>query len=851
MFPSSFVLDYIFCIGVITLAKKPHALGRLLSILRGSIGETTPITPSTLGTDTEQSISSRERDTLIARIVTATQGPVRQNGNAYSKYIQPMARQIAAKRLDAKAIEALAPEVKTAKEIVIPSILSPSDMRDGQIAITSTSPLVTKDENKRVTELLEAHFNGTMKLSTKLPNWIHEGLYGAGAMPILVLPVTEIDTIINDPTAILSKTKMYNGSEALGSGLVDGLGDVIARIESATILGIGDQKNSSSIGTDRISLEALQPAFEAAVETYLKEITTPKKDVVHSYDRGKLKTAEVTSKIQQFAVGVLEQLNIVDNSDVLKIDKAKKVTKSAEMTQRMVNVYKTATLITVNPETKKSVDDPIVIELPPECVIPIFTPGTPSDHIGYFILLDEFGNPLRVTDEGPAIDLNDNRQGTPAALYKSFGFDDNNALKGTRATNEQTILMSSAYQTIVEAHLKARLKNSGLSNIYIGATSSIYRCMFARYLSQRKTKMLFVPRDLMSYLCFRYNEDGTGRSKIEDIKFILSLKITILICRVMTSMNSAINRKKININFTEQMGDPIQYMQMVEKEVIDKGMTNFTYDPVEITRTIAQRALTVVPKGIPGIENFEVSTEPNQSNDIKPDDGLMDDLNNMMILGLDVPPSAYNQLNENEFSRSVATNNLFFSRRIAAYQVPVCEHVARHVQIYTQMSQPLKEAICKILSAGAPNKNAPKEESGTTDHKYTIEEKFIDIIKNIKATLPAPNLAPNKTEFEELNVIIGSITTALGALFDNDLGSKDDNPIAHIRSLVASEIVRDYMTKIGVSRDVLIPDLADPVFIKRLMDSRLNISNLAAGLKKTDEVTPPADPAASPGAQPF
>jgi hypothetical protein len=821
-------------------------------MLRGIVGEPIPITQSSLGTDTEKSISSSERDIIVTRIVEATRGPIKQRGNAYQNYIQPMARHIANNRLDAKAIEALAPEVKTAKEIVIPSIMSPSDMRDGEIGITSTSKLLTDDENKKITELLETHFNGTLKLSTRLPTWIHEGLYGAGAMPVLVLPVTEIDTIINDPTAILSKTKMYDGSESLTLPLVNNLTTAITLIENTSILGFADKKIPSIGMLETPSLESLKSSIDLVIEAHVKELP-PTKETPRSYDRSKAWSSAVKTNMQTFTTGVLEQLNIVDNPDLLKTDKARKSTKSAEMTSRMVNIYKVKTLITVNPESKQSVDDPIVIELPPESVIPIFTPGTPSDHIGYFILLDEYGNPIHITDDGPVTDLNDSRQTTPGALYKSFGFEDNQTLKGGKTTSEQTALMANIYQTIVEAHLKVRLKNNGLNNIYIGANSSIYRCMFARYLSQRKTKMLFVPRDLMSYLCFRYNDDGTGRSKIEDIKFILSLKITIMICRVMAAMNNSIDRKKININFTEQMGDPIQFMQMVEKEVIDKAMTNFTYDPVEITRTIAQRALTVVPKGIPGLENFEISTEPNPANDIRPDEALMEDLNNMMILGLDVPPSAYNQLNENEFSRSVATNNLFFSRRIAAYQKPVCEHVARHVRIYTQMSKPLKDAIHKILSTGTEKKKgAPVVEAGTTEHKSTIEEKFIDVIKNITAVLPAPNLAPNKTEFEELDAIIASISTAIDALFDNDLGANDDNPIAHIRSLVKSDIIRDYMAKIGVSRDVLIPNLSDPEFIKRLIESKLNITNIAAGLKQTVDTTKSEEvPSSPPGGQPF
>lgn len=793
-----------------------------------------PVAPdrTRLETNTERSISTRERDAVVRRIAEATRSPKQQYGtDPYAKYIQPLARKITANRLDAEAIEVLAPEVKTAKEIVIPSIISPSDMRDGEIGIRSTSKLVTDEENDRISKILHEHFNDKLKLSVKLPTWIHEGLYGAGSQPLLVLPVTEVDTIINDPTAILTKISM-RATEALD------IERQAVMAENVSIFGISDSAHTSDVKA--LSSE-LKPAVESLVSNYLKS-TPDLPQTAYSYDFARQWSDTSKGELQTFAKQAIEQLNIVDNPDVLKIDRARKASKSADLTSKLVNVYKTTTLITVNPESKPSIGDPIIYELPPECVIPIFTPGTPTDHIGYFILLDEHGNPLHLSASGPILDLSDNRTVTPSGLYKSFGFDLTTSIKHGQLKNEQSELMMNVYQTIVEAHLKTRLKNSGLTNIYIGAPESVYRCLFSRYLALRKTRLLFVPRDLMTYMCYRYNKDGTGRSKIEDIKFILSLKITILICRVMASMNSAINRRKLTVNFTENMGDPVAFFQQLEKEAIDKSVMNFTYDPTEITRTLAQKSITVAAKGIPGAENYEITTEPNESRDIRPDDSLITDLDNLLVLGLDLPPSAFNLLNENEFSRSVATNNLFFCRRISSYQKPTCEHVANHVKIYTHMSETLKTKIRDVLSSGSSKTGASEStDAGTVDDKPSnIDKKLVDVIANITAVLPAPSIAPSKTEFEELDTIIASINTTLEAIFDNDLGSSDDNPMSMIRAHVKETVLRDYMSKIGVMRDVSLPDISDPKFLEHIHTRKLQLLNLVSGLKQAVVVTQPS-----------
>ena len=846
------------------MAKQPKTGNRLVQFIQGLVRTTTPATTTvTLGTDRERSVSGREQEGIIKRISEATRALPPARGDSYAKYIKPLSRRVADLKLDANVIEKLAPEIKKAREIVIPSIISPTDMRDGEISICSNMPDLTEEENGQIARLLNEHFNGTLKMSTRLPEWIKESLYGAGAQPLLVLPVTEIDTIISDPTAVISTTRVH-GNEDLTNAWIDvgkKIEQKISSIQKTSILGFADSANRPTADqTTQFDVDTIRPAIESIASSFMQEYAPVRKktdapyDFVGAWSKNSKGTngRSIKDELQLFGAKALESIEVDDNPDVLKTDKARKVAKSAEMTTQLVKNYSLKSLITINPETKPSIGDPMVYELPPESVIPVFTPGTPSDHIGYFIVLDEHGNPVHISEDSPVVDLADNRQVTPTSLYKSFGFDDNYALKGGQLKVEQDALMMNIYQTIVEAHLKARLNNHGLSNIYIGAPTSVYRCMFARYLSLRKTRLLFVPRDLMTYMCFRYNDDGTGRSKIEDIKFILSLKITLLISRMMASMNNAINRKTLTINFTENMGDPIAFMQLAEKEFVDKMITNFTYDPTEITRTLAQRSLTVKAKNLPGAEAFEVSSEPNDGRDNRPDDGLMEDIDNMMILGLDVPPSAFNMLSEHEFSRSIASNNLFFSRCIASYQGLVCNNVARHVQLYTGMSETLKAGIIKIINAGKDKTNT---DSGTVDsRKESVEVRLAKVISNITTSLPSPNVAPSKTEFEELDAIINSLNTAFEAVYDNDLGSTDDNPIAAIRALVKSEAVRDYMKKIGILRDVTIPDLDDPTFLTKLFSQhKLALANISRGFKQTVAVTTPEDPASPPsgGGQPF
>lgn len=835
------------------MAKKPSAAksNKLFSFLGSMIQRVEPEPTNrktTLDTDRETSLSSSERNELMKRMMETAPHQIRGT-DPTRRYIGPLSKKIAQLKLDNEAMSILAPEIKLAENIVIPSIISPTDMRDGEITLISTSSLLDDDTNARISEVLDKHFNKYLKLSTKLPAWIREALYGAGSKPLLVLPITELDIIMNDPDAIISKTTRPGYStESLQSALQRF--NTIDSFELPSIFGLADNRTSVARVTkesNNIAFETYRPLIESSIIQHLNDVQAVPKKADGSYNLGEVMKKTGEKLLKDFISHAIEGIKIADNPDTLKIDKVKKAKAKADITQKIEVQYKTKTIIIVNQEVNPSRGNPVVYELPPEAVIPIFTPGTPTDHIGYFICIDEFGNPIHVSDEAHAKDLGTGSNITPSTLYDAFGLNTQYSFNQNHGKRERDTLMSDIYQKIVESHIKGRLKDSGFDNIYLGASESIYRCMFARYLSARKTKLLFVPKDFVTYFCFRHNQDGTGRSQIEDIRFVLSLKITLLICRMMASMNSAMNRKKINIDFDEGMGDPIQYIELLVKEAIDKSMVNFSYDPNQITRNLAERALTVNAKNVPGAEAFDISTEPNEYQNIKPDESLFSDIENMMVLGLDLPPSAANILNDNEFMRSVATNNLFFSRRIQSKQKVVCEKIAHHVQIYTHLSQTLKDEIRAILKQGHTDKKDKSKDSGTkdiSDEQTSLDATLIDVIKHINATLPTSEIAPNKTEFEELDAMIGSITTALEGVFDNDLAS--DDPIAAIRSIIKSDIIRDYMQRMGVSKDTFVPDI-NAEFMKRVIEYRHQLANLAKGISDIKSMTTASDPNLSSG----
>ena len=756
------------------MAKKPKNIVSVLQKLGGLKSPDDPIPKKDILNDAGTTISKAERNKLIERL-TVQGAPSDLTKDAVLRYIAEMSKRLSNVRKDNIEILKLAPEINQAASIVIPSIMSPTDLRDSNVQFTCNDPKLDADENNRVAAVITKYFNETLRLSTKIPEWIKESLYISGAKPLLTIPLSELDDLINSKDFLEQSTEnMQTLFECKANDSLFGFGTT-------------DVKNS---------IEDYIKSVETFCDSLAQDPDAKVEPTAKPYNR---RNKEFNTTVTDFINDILsvEKLSLTDNPDILKSKNLQKNT-SRKMSEQLGKKYKISDFVSLSDQNENIKGHPLFLELPTESVIPIYVPGTPSDHIGYFVFIDQFGNPISFIedmDDGPR-SLNSEQRSTFDNLFKAFGFADLRTYG-----NMQSQIMSDVYQQIIDKHLKSKLKDIGLQNVNVGMDNSVFKNMFARYLANRHTKILFVPKDLMTYFCFQYNENGTGRGKLEDVKFILSLRITILVCRMLTAMNNAVDRRRLEVTLNDNIGNPFEFIETLKQEAITKSLVSFSRDPDEITRSLAQRSLTVRAKNLPGAPDFEVTNEPNERTASQFDESLNEDVRNLMILGLDGPPaSAFNQLSENEYSKSVATTNLFFSRKISHLQTGTCEKATHFVRQYTRMSQHLREAIIKAIEETTEG----KKEAGTAE-KHDVN----DIINHIHMVLPPPNIAPDLSQFDELDHFTQAITGLLKAVFDDDLFANDNDSketLAALRASIQSEIILDHIRRLGMT-GIKFPDI--------------------------------------------
>lgn len=770
-------------------------------------------------------------------------------------YLKPIHKKIGDQKIQADKLRALAPEIEQSRVLVSSSIMSPNDLQDGEFNFNFEDvPGLDSDPDlaKEITELYSNYFNHTLELGVKSYDWIGEAQYGSGAKAILLLPINT-QTELRHRTAEQYKKSLFDQDAALESfeNYVSSKDEYLySGNTSVTWKSVLSKEQPKKI------LEDIVPSME---DFDLRVPTSFSKDrqSVDSNTYGSKYVAGIESMIVNLKAK-LEEGDVVrftEDAEVCRYHQRTVEDQKKSVMDKLAAKYgfdkqpdrEDFTYLTVNPEGYTSTGHPTIIELPTEAVIPIIVPGAPAEHLGYFVLLDEYGMPLTIEHSGMGNENTNCQSGSVNAAYEAmFG---SNCCNGEyfNKNNKQSSMGRLIFSELLDKYMRARMKgiinNDDVTLERFGALSTI---LFYRVLEARKSTIVFIPPALLHYFAFSYDpSDGTGVSKTSEIQFILSLRTTLTMANVVAAVNDAIEHKKVEFGVDDKNANIEGIMDIIANIFIDKNKLNGSIDPSEIMRDMYSNALTIVPKNIPGLSDISVDVQSGGGQSAKTDDSLLEQLTNLLVSHLDVPPSALNQMSEPEFARSLVTYNLFFAKKIRRYQRIWCSLMTKFIRNYTLFDPIFKRALNKKLEANGKKKTNSQIPDKVRDlakndpNQYSpISQMSYAILRNVKVELATPNIVVDKTQFEEIRNFLGNLDELSNQLFSNDMIPSDDNQAQAALPIVRAKWKHDqvikFIDKVGCFNMVDIPDL-DDLDPTELLDYIQTMQNTGAALQRQRE----------------
>ena len=749
-------------------------------------------------------------------------------------------------------LQMMAPEISLAETIIVSSILSPTDLQTDVVSVTVDSEAVSENVRTKINELLTKYFNDEFKLGPKLVDWLGTAAFHEGAKAILVLPQTEID-VLNQVADVWDpqyqddwkhlKQRIAGSTEGLeirDKDLHEAAVESLSEIACESIL---DLKVGADFMTDEekkkfeeenatkdkygATVKAVAPTAKGIARNLIEnsfKLLKPSEDgcgVVVTRDISQISTGyrNATDVVNQFADEAERQIHGFKRGD------------TAQSGRPQFPVLTISDII----KTKKG-DLPILVEFPTDSVIPVCAPGDNKNHLGYFVLINEYGQPIRgeYAFDGTNSDDMTHRLATNAARAV-FGNQNISSFQMSGMTDGQVMdNLTKTFSVAVNYLLKTKLGRDGLKGLNVNIHEAVGKALFYNLLAKNQIKMVFIPEPMMVYYRFDHRPDGTGKSMLENIKFLLAMRCTLMIAKMMAAIDNATKHRVIEVQVDDKNVNPLETVELARQMFISKKAPNITNDPRTAAESIINQHLSIRPKGLPGVaDDLSISHETQYGQSQAPSDDLLDTINNMIGQGIKIPPTVLNNLNEAEYARSVATSNLFFANNVRGWQNMIKPYNKKFLTNYVLSCSQLLEQIGKIIEDDIKGGSDPKTVNNTSqciqeDQTKSAGELVKRVLSTIELQLAPPNMSTTKAQYEELQAQADTIQKMLDLLYPDDAAPSDDlrSFMSALRAMVGSKLIKDFLPKLGVH------DMADVPSIEEIdTDNLKNLLMFLGNLK--------------------
>ena len=710
---------------------------------------------------------------------------------------------------DIESMEQLLPDIELAAQILVSSILSPKDMGAPNLNFTFASSFENDELGGKLLKVISEYFTDDYRINEQLSEILHDILFRKGSYPRMIVPESSLDQIINDRGRVsMESLRDHVNADDMSVSNLGLLGD------------IAKGTKSNSVPDSKLSMESLFGTVHGSGRT------VPKYTNIHSYisvidNPDAIKMPGVYKKISHDKTQSTLASRFMTLEARRKDEKQKNQKKrNAEAKEKNVDYGKTDRDIERNMDkgrqhnlepvvelrTKYNTDremigHPMVVHLSTEAVIPAHIPSNPKEHIGYFVLLDQFGNPISTaTATDHYRDLQASFQSTgsenqvSAVLKELRGNADmgDNGGSTVQSIHEAT----TAFADVIERNLLERMrKGMGHDSIELARPNDVYQIMLWRTMQRKHTQMMYVPAELMSYMAFYYNNQGVGKSLLEESRILGSIRVMLMFANTMASIRNSTSRTELGIELDPNDTDPMSTIDMVRDAFMRSRSELYPLgegDPAAVVKYLQQSGVDVVYSGHPGLPEMKVETNERSPSKVLMDRDLEETLRHQHIMSLGLSPETVDASTGVEFATTLVNSSLLLSKRVALYQRGFEDMQNDFIRKYTENSETLITKLIEVI-----------EEHGESPEKAEPMVVVDAFIASMEVELPKPDSATLESQMDSFRSYSDSLDLAMDAWISDEFAILDaEGDVAQylreMRSAVKAHYLRRWLRENNV-----------------------------------------------------
>ena len=467
----------------------------------------------------------------------------------------------------------LFPDLELAAAIYASLVVSSGDLATNKIVVSSNETILLPDVKAKLLRIVETELKAGYTLVDKLDELVIELLVGKGSVARVTIPENTLDDFINGRTPFNREVALEAEASIIGAD-----GDIVN-------LGILGSIKDKPIGD--ISLEGDHTFF---TQTELKvrrekDHTIPELEIIdnfHCLKYGKLRQTESESSLETVLYGKPlstganpeKSTGVAVNADEVLPDDVDgpRIRRKDIFSTVKVSESKVAELHSDQYATRESITRPLTFDIPAEAVIPVITPGRPDNAKGYFVMLDDKYNFLTLSTRKCEKETSIHGQLTSGKVDSET----KGKISGYLGANKRSDELNAGevafrrFKEVIERDMADRL-NTGIhsgTSFEITENQDIEYLMFLRSLAGKKTKLLFLPAEMVAYYALKYDEQGIGQNVITDLKELNNMRGTLLFSEVMATIKNNLRTTNVHLDIDPNDPDPSKTIKIATAEVM-------------------------------------------------------------------------------------------------------------------------------------------------------------------------------------------------------------------------------------------------------------------------------------------
>lgn len=712
-----------------------------------------------------------------------------------------------------KDILDLFPETNIIIQVVTSSIISPQDYRTVNMLYGLPNTKLPSEVKNLILTDLKSYINKVYDIEKSLFEITSETLFTKGSYCEAFIPEHQLENIANTG--------------------IDKDGQI--SVESYT-------KDSAKnfIGTNDLEIDSIDVSTESLKEYgVIDDVNNPDLDAnikLKGSDESKLIITDDVSILAGSSV-VLDEVsneannniyNNEDQTDETVLEKLNNLYKSVEYEKNDLIVLKNNDEITNN-------GVPLRIKLDSSSTIPVHLKGQPSKHLGYFIVLDDLGNPVtsdRLKDNSDEIQklLVDNNVATDTRGAASINRA-KQAILGFKGADVKLDNLEKIYNNLIESKLSTVLDKGMYKNLHeLPDHSDFYSIILSRILSKKKTKLLFIPKEQVIYYAFEHRANGTGKSLMEKATILYSIKAMLLFTRLMASIKNNTTTTNVTGEIPEDDIDPAGTRKMIMDHILKTRQTTLPigmYRLEHMVDWIHNLGFKFDLKN-PNLPNLEINVDENNTNKVIPDTDLEDKIDEFIYMLYGVNPNLIRSGYDADYATTENAKSLLHAKKSEMLQDILTPQLTRHVSVimradgniinmiknklrsnweslssYFNWEEKVEKSSTNNKDDDTDNDTIKDDDSTTNDEDEKLKEEFINmltykIVDEINVDLPDIESTDSSAMNEAFTSYIDRIESALDYLITYDsmpdelLGSFS-NDIEKLREVFKSMLIRRWL----------------------------------------------------------